>query len=256
MQTRPKFFLIYAVIVLMIAASFPVQVAFLAGHNLSEWSEIIYKLTPFNKIVIGLCIACSVLSLRASPLLRVIIPATLLAVAWNNYLVAEAGFGFSMENAKLGIFLFTFIHLPFLAPSARKILTQPHARWWLIPKRHKLDLAVSVRAINGLSFGARTFDISENGTFVKIDPTIFRKKENVLTRNLAEGSRVKIKISFGKYREIGCEAEVVRCTPTLDGRYPSGFGLKFLELSPVIKTEVQRLLALAATVKGAESLSA
>ena len=160
----------------------------------------------------------------------------------NNYIVMKSGFGFDPHQVAWATVGFAIIHAPLMFGDSRIVLFNPRSRWWLVPKRRLLDIPVNIKTVQGLRFSARSFDISDSGLFLKIDPEIYRYGQNSFVKTLFSGGRMTLKIVVGRFREIQCDAQVVRCQEHNKGQYPAGLGIRFLDLDLRTKTEINRLL--------------
>ncbi len=107
----------------------------------------------------------------------------------------------------------------FLRKEIRKPYFHPQMRWW--EQHARLRETVKVRlSWNEFVFEENTFDLAPDGIFVQ-------------TSNLADiavGYFFNVRLYFGDEREIGVQAVVVWINFE-SGRYPPGYGLKFLGIS-------------------------
>lgn len=223
MRRRPRLLLVMALIFLGIVISFPVQVALLYGHGLSEIPQIVAKISLLNYLVALTLVGNIPLILRASQWLWVSLPFTLVLVGWNNWVVATAGQDFSPLVTWLATLTFSLLGGFMFVPSVWSLMREPKRRWWLQAQRKEVSLPITLKPVRGNPIAARTFDLSRTGAFIPLDES-FKG-----TGAVVAGDIVVINFSLGSLSRISCNARVVRRTEA-SGHYPEGLGLQFLEL--------------------------
>ncbi len=234
MKSRPRRLLYSALFLALLAAAMPGQIMILYGHAPNEVSAILAKLAPMNWVVMLLSAATAIFAHRASRGLVIAAPALGLAVAYNNYLVARVGQDFSANGVLLStVFFLTFLCW-FFSKDVRELIADPRRRWWLTPRRWKADIPIRlqvlpINAVRGWmrggfgpkEFKSSTFDISEEGAFIRMDG---------LTKPIP-GMQCYLCLTIKDLCFVQCRAEVVRTSNGSRGNYPGGIAVKFLGLS-------------------------
>jgi len=236
MNRRPRILYLIAFLVMAAALSIPVQVFFLEEHNLSEWALVLQKISIFNWFVMAACGLSALLTINASPALRWAVPLSLVAVAWNNWIVVRLGADYNWVQALVAFALFAKIHGLWLHPAARKVLLKPRERWWLTPTRKKVRASIVLRTQFGECLTARLYNLSRTGIFVQ-----FAMGDRELLSSLKEGQHVDIRILSGPLRQVQCEAEVARISGA-KGVHPAGIGLRFVRCEGAARKEIAQLL--------------
>ena len=227
MITRPKQFSMASAGFLLMAISFPVQVMFLYGHPVSESAAILSKITWMNWLVILGFLAASYLYFHASRWLVVCVPVVIGLVAINNYFVGQFAGDFSLLQTSVATLLVGLFFVPLLMPSSRVLLRDPKRRWWRRSKRVHKRVSATINPFVGDMIQSHTFDVSQTGAFVCTSG-----EEEELPK---VGDMIRLSLNVNSMKKIRCEAVVVRIVEA-KGSYPSGMGLKILE----VKKEHQR----------------
>lgn len=234
MIMRPKQFYIIALALIVIGISFPLQVMFLYGHDISEWASIMSKITTINWLVIGSIFLLSYLHLKASKWLVVAAPATIILVGVNNYIVGQFAGDYSMTQAMVASGGFSFLFLPLFMQSSKLVLKDPKRRWWVRSKRYNRKIPTTINPFVGDMVQAHTFDISETGAFVSF--------EGIPEEDLPKvGERIRVSFTINSMKKIRCEAVVVRQADAV-GRYPQGVGLRFIDFDKLHMKSFQKIL--------------
>jgi hypothetical protein len=231
MRQRPKEFVFLALMLLIIAASLPIQVMLLYQHTPLEFGDTAAKLAPLNWIVMLLALANAYLVYAASPWVMLSAPLFIASVTWNNYLVADAALNFSPVTAVFAILGTIALHSALLTEKARKILRNPTLRWWRSVTRNQVSVRALVCPVMGCELQSSTFDISLGGAFISSAPTNWKPSQSAPHRTIEVGSRCSIRLMLDQFRVVTCNAEVVRQTAPR-GHYPGGFAVRFVNLDP------------------------
>lgn len=234
MKQRPKILIPMGILFCLIAISFPVQIMSLYGHGFGETAAILHKLTYLNWLVmIGLTFT-AVLVIQASPHLKYALPIMFVVVAINNFFVGYHGTDYSPWSAALATLGFGALNFPLIkSADIRFLIANPDQRWWRIHTRKPVHLPVVLTGDKFQRVRGETYDISETGIFMPI-------AEGEVPPALQE--KVTVTISLGTFAQIRCEGRVVRHAEA-KGKYPSGIGIEFLDLSHYQKTELRKFLA-------------
>ncbi len=223
MKKKPFAFDLLTALFIGIIIAFPAQIMVLYQHMPWEIIPILAKLSILNWMVIASCMYGSYLSFHADPKLRWFLPITTLLVAWNNLIVGYVGLDYSSTMTFLGTVAFSSINGIFFVPSVNAALGAPQKRWWQIPQRFKVKVPVFVNPTRGgEGFYTDTFDLSTGGTFIPLKPT--------QTETFDTGEMVSLSFTLGTFRSLRCSAMVVR-NHDAKGNYPSGMGIRFVDLS-------------------------
>ena len=220
MIVRPKQFYVVALLLMLIATSFPLQVVYIYGHSFTEIGSIFNKISLLNWLVMGGVLALSYMHLKASKWLVVAAPLMILLVALNNYVVGHFSTDYSMAQTVMATSLFSLLFTPLFMPSSRLILKDPTRRWWTCSKRYHKKISTTLNPYVGDMIHAYTFDISETGAFISFEDLPAEELPKV-------GDHIRVSFNVNSMKKIRCEAVVVRLAEPR-GRYPQGLGLKFV----------------------------
>lgn len=227
MKTRPKVFWKLALIMLTIAASFPVQVMMAYGYEASEFGAILTGLAPLNWLVILTAAVHAVMIYHATPWVMISATAFLGAVFWNNWVVALTGLNYSTATAMLASIGAVASHLPLLRGDALRVLTNPKLRWWRTAPRRRASIHAVIRPVLGGELRTHTVDISTGGAFLSLENATSAPNEKVHLRNLKIGTRCTVRLMIDHMHVLNCGAEIVRHSGGM-GSYPRGFALRFV----------------------------
>ncbi len=227
MRRKPWPLNLYAFVLLGIALSFPVQLAWLYEVPLSEIRELGRLLTDLNMLTMTLLFASSVAALKGSKATLYLAPLTAVAVVFNNWWVGYVGSDFSMWQTALASAAFLALsYVPFHG-KVFAALKNPQMQWWRSAPRVQIEAPVFIldSRLNQewLSdpdpIEAKTFDLSTTGAFLTV-PTALRLGVEV-------GDIMQVKIRLSDQPELVKKAKVVR-KASARGSYPDGIGVQFL----------------------------
>lgn len=223
MMVRPKICYFISFVILAVVLSLPVQSALLYQNGLKELPDIFNKISHMNWLMAGILVVTAIAIYNLSPTIKVLVPLSVLAVAWNNYLTGHYMTNFSMDQSILGVGLFAGLMTPLARKDIRYLLKNPKMRWWVrAPRRHHA-VPVTVNPYVGSTWQSKTFDISETGAFISFDKQDFDALPKV-------GEEVKLNININTLKKIRCEAIVVRVVEPM-GNYPRGMGVRFVKFT-------------------------
>lgn len=243
MKTRPKIFIGYAILFVLLAISFPIQIALLYEHGIFEIGAILSKMTFLNWAVFWGFIVSAVLMVRVSPKGRFIVPFMLAAVLLNNLAVSLTGLNFDPLVPWLASLGFGALCLPlsFYQP-ALELMNNPEKRWWLRSERARVQAPVLVNPFKSSSFRTKTFDLSETGAFISFENNDAQGGEASFGLPVLQVSdRLNLCLNVGHISQLRFEAEVVRRSEA-NGSYPSGVGIRFTSLDWRDRKELRRYL--------------
>ena len=231
MKKRPKWFLGLSLFSFIVAVGIPIQVLVIHEHSFWEWGWITAKISPFNAMVMILGFVNFGLLYRASPYLKYSVPAFVLAVFWNNWIVGSYGIEYNIATTALGTCAFMGFFGPLLKPDYRKVIANPKLRWWLRPTRVKTDYRVVLHPHVGKDFVAQSYDISHSGLFIPLERCWVKGKPMALEEWPFEvGQKTSMTVNVSPTNSIRCEAEIVRMAEA-SGGYPKGIGLRFTDMT-------------------------
>jgi hypothetical protein len=180
------------------------------------------KLAPLNWFAMIIGVVFAGLLYRASSMARILGPVFLLIIAWNNWLVASLDVDQESDFVYVGTFLVFLATSVLFLPEIRRVMSNPGLRWWLTPVRKRVKIAARVRpAQGGAELLAHTFDLSEEGVFIRVD-----NWGAASTRALSVGTHCAVALDLEPNRPINGIARVVRHANAI-GKYPSGFAVYF-----------------------------
>lgn len=239
MKTRPRTLVYLAYTLLLIAISLPCQIMIRYGDMPWELAGIFSKLAPLNWVILSLAIFEAYLLWDASPWVWAVAPSFLVAVIWNNWLVATLGTPMLSIIACIASAVTVGIHAVMLQEQTRKVLTQPGLRWWKTPQRRRVTANATIYPTDGGELVSHVVDISESGVFLAT-PEKPEKRSTLPPKGLAAKLRMNKTLKVGTYCSIrlklakglsySCTARVVRQNES-NGPYPAGFGLCFVSLT-------------------------
>ncbi len=248
MKKRPLLFNLYTLFFLSVAISFPIQIMALYGHEPSEASMIVNKMTYLNWSVIGVCLINATFSFYGHWLLKLSLPFSFFVVALNNFFVSKLAHDYSPLATTLATLTFGLISSYLFFTNAREVLNDQNKRWWLAPKRFKRNLPVWVQGPLGSPLLSKTFDISKSGAFLS-HSSLTSTREDV-PNTLNEGDEISLTLGLSGQKEFSCQAEVVRLTKP-KGDYPGGIGIRFKDMSVTNKWVLDQILRDTAAVVSA-----
>ncbi len=240
MKTKPIVFNFLFAFFTLVAISLPLQVAFLYEHEVfrfSEWSSILLKLTPMNWMVFTLCLLNGWLCFRVHPYIKYTIPASILFVGINNFIVGSYGVDYQFVATWIGTLLYTLFSYSFVYAHGLEAIEHPEKQWWKIPKRVRKSFPVWLEYKGEKKLLAKTFDISESGAYV----STLANNKNLIPKDLGVGESLTILIGTND-GEIELDATLVRKEEEALGKYPAGLGLHFDNLSFWKSLQVKKLL--------------
>ncbi len=242
MKVRPKTLNFFSIFLIGVALSFPIQIMILYGHSPLEFGAIFAKLTVLNWGVIAFAALNAWLVLRAESISRVTLPLAVVLVAVNNWIVGKYEMDFSPLVATLATVGFVACHGPLYRSQIRELFNNPAKRWWLIAPRKQIEILAHVCPLNGAAFKTTTFDISENGAFIRLGTHITEGDRRLGYKKLSVNDRVRLCLTVG-ISQIRCDARVVREAGNSKGNYPMGLGIRFEDLSRQHRNEIRRLIS-------------
>lgn len=234
MNKKPIIFRFVAFLMVAISLSFPIQAFVVYGYSLSELGMAFQQISFLNWICVSTMLLCGWCVHRASPHVRWVAPITFAVVALNNLVVGTYGTDFSLATTMSGALGFGLVFLPLVTKEARFVLSNPRNRWWLRAERIKRQLPATLNPYVGSTIQAEVFDISSSGAFIHVED------HEDLTPQV--GDKLRLSINVGGFRNVKCEAQIVRLDGRPKGVYPTGMGLSFKNMDRQSFKDLQRFL--------------
>lgn len=222
MRTPPWSPRLLAFILVGISLSFPIQILYLYDYQLSEWPQVLDKLTSINWLTMSACTVTALSLWNCSQSCIKLIAVTALIMIWNNYLVGFVAYNYTLIDSFIASGLFLFSYSLLLHPKALLILRHPERRWWLQAERKNIQINMQIASLHGLDYSLKTFDISKTGAFLSLN-----EKQALADFNV--GDYCDIRLQLSEYKRLRCRARVVRLSHGY-GQYPPGIGLEFKNL--------------------------
>jgi hypothetical protein len=216
MDKKPLFPFFMSLILMLIAVSFPVQIAIMFDYNLFEIKVIFSKLTPLNFIVMILLTYTSFLTFRLDAKVFILLPFLNLFVFLNNFIVAEYGQIYGHLQTFLVSTLFLLFSVTYYKKDIYNVYHDLRFRYWLTSPRFNKNLPIEIHH-NGVVIKSETFDISKTGLFIKADIC-----NNIF--NIDSHQNIEVIIIDNK-RRIKISAHIMRKCMA-QGHYPAGIGVK------------------------------
>lgn len=235
MKTKPVTAYLIGLGLLVLAASFPIQISFWFDHHLiDEFSSILKKLTWLNYTVIAALAFTGYQVITAN--LNKTTPLILFAiVGFNNYIVGRDGGLYSMMNTlvatgALGIMIGLFVNSEMF-----KILSNKRLQWWRSAPRKRVQVPIRVAILQLQKENWKTIDVSSSGMFLKAE------NEEILNHpKLKVGSHFPI---YFKDQNSPVNVEIVRKQKDRKGRYNGGIGLRFVDLKSHQRNVISQAMA-------------
>ena len=243
MKTKPIIFNFLFVFFTFIAVSLPLQVAFLYEHSLtsfSEWASIAMKLSPLNWMVLTLCLINGYLCYQTNPFIKYTIPASILLVGVNNFVVGAWGVDYHFVLTWVATLVYTLFSYSFVYAHGLEAIEHPEKQWWKIPTRYQRSFPVWVEWQGKRKLLAKTFDISKSGAYI----AALANSKNLLPSDLKIGEHIKVLIGTDS-GELELQATLVRKEKESLGHYPAGLAVHFNNLSFAQSQKLRRLLHVA-----------
>lgn len=226
MKKRPLVFQLVAAIFVAIALSFPVQISALYGHGPGELLLIFDKLTLFNWLSMGLLLGMAAMAWNGTRWMYLGIPATLLVVGWNNFLVGFWGYDYSLSSTFFAsISLAGFCLFPFL-PQYALVIQNPALRWWMVARRKEVIVPVYITRGRDQQIQTMTRDISNTGALIDSS-----------SNDMALGDVLDINLKINSLQQLRMKAEVVRFDED-----SHGVGVRFQNLGTTQKKALDKYL--------------
>ncbi len=234
MIKKPLAFNFIPLILLGIAISFYFQVAVLLDLPFTDFYRIHQHITFPNWVTILLITTTALAIYRGHRMAKILMPASMFMVFWNNYLVAAYGNNFSVVETMMGSLCFPVVFVPLYTRTSQKLLSDKRHHWWQRAPRLQHVAHVTVNPFVSSSFNSKSYDVSKSGLFIQLDDIAWAQLPKM-------GERVNVSITLDTLRKVRCEAIIVRLDEA-KGTYPRGMGLHFTELSSESKRALNSFL--------------
>lgn len=206
-------------------------VALFAAHSMVARAHASELFTIEFQIFLLLTAAQVFLLLRASRTLLLSAPLYLGYAFWQSWIPRQFTGEWQLAEAALTSLGILCAHVGLFRPLPARILRHPGLRWWRVPDRVQRRFDVVIRPTAGGELFSRTFEISQVGAFLPLEEIQWKDRgaHSVDLQALPVGTRCSVRITIDQLHTIRGWAEVVRASPA-SGRYPEGFGIRFLTI--------------------------
>jgi hypothetical protein len=219
MFARPRILSLIAVVLALTALSLPLQILWV--NQQMSW---------LNWSAFAGCLLCAGLAWQASPYLRLTLPLLCLLVGINNLLFGYGASDYAVWIlANLSTLVIMAICSPIFYGHTRKVLERPDLRWWMSKERKVIQIPIAIEGTRVSAIQALTFDLSESGTFISG------------VTSVGVGDQIEMHMNVNDLRQLRVQGRVVRRVQA-KGRYPSGVGVEFQQMSAQQKRDLRSLL--------------
>ena len=217
MKNKPLYLIIFPLLSIIIAASFPMQIYIMYKIPLSDPARIFSMLTPLNIFTMSsLCLAASLTTIMHKSIYK-IIPILLVILFINNAVVGLYGTDFTLVQVGLSFVLFSISLRPFYNPEVKAVINNPNLRWWKTPKRYSMKKSVFIDSQN-TEIDTEALNFSKSGLYAKVESDVELNKliiDEVIQLNIGPN-------------QIPLKARVVRIVQD-ETEFPNGVGLEFIK---------------------------
>lgn len=215
MKNKPLFLKIFPIGALLVAISFPLQIAYLYELNSDNMTTILSMLTPLNLLSILILSISAILVHKMHKSTYIIIPIMFAVLYINNLVVYLYGMDFSTSQILISFVLIAISLQPFYNETIKQVMNDPKQRWWLTPKRYNVRKPLIINS-EGFELFSETANISKTGLYATItehDQLDFFKVDQI------------IEVSPILDRDMSFKAKVIRIDDQKDG-----LGLQVMDL--------------------------
>jgi len=218
MRNKPTYLILFPILALGIALSFPLQIYILYKIPLTDIGKIFSMLTPINIITMLSLTISAVLTILMNKWVYKVIPFALSIIFINNAIVGLYGTDYTLIQVALSFILFAVSLAPFYKKDIRAVIVNPKLRWWKTPKRYNLARPLQIQS-DLLEVYSESMNVSATGIFAKI-------KESEMIQSLHLDEIIKLTVLTDE--PISLQAKVVRkCINNT--QVPDGFGLEIIK---------------------------
>ena len=218
MKTKPFYLILFPLLAIGLALSFPVQIHLLYQVPLDDLSKLFSMLTPLNLLTMGCLVIASALTMTMSKWVYKVIPILLFVLFTNNAIVGFYGTDFTMAQVAVSFILFGLSLRPFYKAEIKAVILNPRFRWWNTPTRYEMQKSLQISS-DLFDIYSESLNISSSGIFAKI-------KEKELLASISLDDIINLKIVDGS--DITLKAKVVRINSG-HKHQPDGFGLEIIK---------------------------
>lgn len=225
MNRKPTLFNILALGLVAVAISFPLQIAWIYGHDILHPDHL---RAIWHKLTINNLMTMAILGVTAWKVWHVksgLVPwiaASCSVVAVNNVIVAAYANDWTSIQTTSATIVFAVAICAFVFTRAYELTLAPQLHWWRPAKRHRVDAPVVIEFLGHHRFQAQLFDISTSGIFVT------GIHQQLLASLAPVNEEMAVKIPY-KNTFHAFKVKLVRKTERR-GHYPGGWGLSFTGL--------------------------
>jgi hypothetical protein len=216
MKNKPLYLILFPILSLIVAMSFPLQIHLIYKIPLSDPLKILSMLTPLNLISMAGLILAGAITLFLNKVIYKVVPILLAVVFINNAIVGLYGTDYTLVQVGLSFLLFAFSLKPFYSDDIKAVIMNPKMRWWKTPKRYPMEKSVFINS-KDTEIDSEALNFSKTGLYAKIEND--KELEKLIIDEIIE---LKIGIE-----EIPVQARVVRIVQDTTA-FPNGVGLEFI----------------------------
>ena len=233
MSLRPILYYFISFVFLLCSLSLPAQVICNYQIPFSKTLTAFTFLTSTNLTIMALYFALAIVSYNSSRAVLALVPTALLLTIYNNYLVGQWAYDYSMNQTAMSSGAYIALSLFPILPAYYKALKDPSCRWWLVAARKPIEIPVRVSPTVGSRFHSFTVDISKTGAFIETH-----------SDHLDVGDEVDLRFSAQSVKPLQIKAQVVRKgSNQRQTKHEFGYGVRFADLDPNQKKVLDRFLS-------------
>ncbi len=217
MKNKPLYLVLFPLLSLGIAVSFPLQIHLLYDIPLSDPEKIFSMLTPLNIVSMATLVLAAGLTTFLSRWIYKVVPFLLLVLLSNNAIVGLYGTDYTLAQVALSFVLFGLSLKPFYKKEIKAVIMNPRLRWWTTPKRYDMKQNLEIKNEN-FKATSQSLNLSSAGVFIKIN-------DQELLGKIAVNDIINVTID--NIQPIELQAKVMRVTKS-HPQQPDGIGLEFI----------------------------
>lgn len=217
MKSKPLYLIVFPILSIMIALSFPLQIHMIYKIPLSDSMKIFSMLTPLNIVTMLTLVFAAALTAFLNKVVYKIIPFLLVILFVNNAVVGLYGTDFTLVQVCLSFLLFAISLKPFYKSEIKAVMDNPNLRWWKTPKRYAIEKSVFINS-NETQIDTEALNFSRTGLYAKVE-------NDEQLNQLVIDDIIELKIGP---EQIPLQARVVRIVQD-ETAFPNGVGLEFVK---------------------------
>lgn len=226
MKTKPFYFDVITLFLLVVAVSLPIQILFLFDYQLQDWTETFQHLTFLNWLFMGSSLISAYFLYCGHRYALAFSTINICTVFSNNLIVGVFGSDFSINQSLWGAVLYSIPLLPIYFNPLRETLLNSKQQWWRTAPRYSKQLDVQIWSLNGKpTVNAKTINISKTGALLEVPS------------GAPLHYRIPMALYVNEITPVHCEAKIVRHISDANNNFDK-VGIEFL---PLTKEQTQVL---------------